>query len=440
MSWNLNLCMQYWDKVLVPFHYFVKPEPQPTLTSTYLRFPFLHLPIDLQLIVFEHCDAPTLFWLMQTCTRTRRSATKLFWENARTDHWYHCADDSLFDHRPRTYTFLQYCPKFAARITNVEIELIRIELYFSEDHRASTATKAKTFWDKLETIFPSVRAVTLTGCTPRQPCPPPPGESDEEYSTIETAVQCAPTHIAIYVAFVPFPGFNCSKPPRNSLWQVPIASKPMWRMLDADWKPTRVLLPDRKWSISPLGDYLTFTRRYHSLSLELRGIEWLMIESYARYAVHGTIHCPHLDCSATYTQRESWQQHLASGHGRFDIIRQSERDHMMELVCYRHTPEFERLSIEARHQRLETQYLEVAKIRRRVGHGWGPPGSEQRRLFEEEFKAQLREESLFAPEEPVPGGRDPTIEAICNLALWFDRTHVYHGCGDSDSGHICYEG
>ncbi|KAH7090626.1 hypothetical protein FB567DRAFT_296318 [Paraphoma chrysanthemicola] len=164
MSWNLNLCVDYRDKVFVPFHYFVKPEPQPTLTSTCVRFPFLRLPIDLQLIVFEHCDAPTLFWLMQTCTSTRRSATKLFWENAHANHWYHCADYSLFEHRPGTRTFLQHCPEFAARITNVEIDLIRIEYFFSEDEGVSTATKAKTFWDRLESIFPSVRAVTLTGC------------------------------------------------------------------------------------------------------------------------------------------------------------------------------------------------------------------------------------------------------------------------------------
>lgn len=87
--------MQYWDKVLVPFHYFVKPEPQLTSPPSRLPFPFLRLPIDLQLIIYEHCDAPTLFQLMRTCSCTRHAATKLFWKNTSTDHCYHCPDNWL---------------------------------------------------------------------------------------------------------------------------------------------------------------------------------------------------------------------------------------------------------------------------------------------------------------------------------------------------------
>jgi hypothetical protein len=445
MSWDLNLCMQHHDKVLVPFHYYGKPKPQFIPPPSPRPFPFCHLPIDLQLIVYEHCDAPTLFQLMRTCSRSRRAATKLFWNNTFTNQWYHCPDYWLFEHRISTYTFASHCSEFALRITNIEIDLIRLELRFEDEgedrderFRASTITKAKEFWAKVERVFPSVKRIVLTGCAPRRN-PPPPGVSDADYVCIETVLAYAPSHAKVYVAFVAFPNLERDRPPRSTLWQVSSRSQPAWQILDSDWKPNRVLLPNRKWTVSPLGDFQIFIRRLHSAILEMRGIEWLMIESYARYAVQDVIHCPRLECPLTFKQKNLWKQHLSeSGHGRFDIRRQSERDPMMQLFCYKHTPEIEKLAIEARQQRLDTQYLDIGKIQRRVGYGWGPPGSEQRRLFEQEFTAQMQEESLYTPEEPVPGGASPAHQFLENLSMWFDRRHVYHGCSDTEDGHICY--
>lgn len=448
MSWDLNLCLEPLEKVLVPFHYFVEPgsrlaiPPSPLLCS----FPFFRLPIDLQLVVYEQCDAPTLFQLMRTSLSTRRLATKLFWENTFPGQWYHCPDYGLFQHRIQTYIFTPHCPKFASRITNIEIDLIRLELQFQEDgegyderFRASTSTKATAFWAKVEKVFPSVKRVVLTGCTPRRLNPPPPGESDGDYTSIEIVVGCAPAHIKVHIAFVAFPNREPDRPPRNTLWRVEGPSA--WCVVDSDWNPTRVLLPERRWTVSPLGDFEIFYRRYSSVLLEASGIKWLMIESYARYAIHGVIHCPRLDCSATYRQRELWKQHLsASGHGRFDVRNQSKEDPMLQLFCYKHTPETEKAAIEARRQRLDSQLLEAAKIQRRVGHGWGPPGSEQRRLFEQEFIAQIKEESLYTPEEPGSNAMSPIEQCLDGLWMWFDRRHVYHGCSGTDEGHICYGG
>jgi hypothetical protein len=444
MHWDLSLCMEHSGKVFVPFHYYGKqlappPAPHP--------FPFFHLPIDVQLIVYEHCDAPTLFHLMRTCSRSRHAATKLFWDNTFTDHWYHCPDYWLFQHRTSTYTFASHCQDFARRITNIEIDLIRLESRFceagadhDEEYRASTVTKAKWFWAEVGRIFPSAKCIVLTGYEPQRPNPPPPGASDKDYRCIETVVACAPAHVNVYIAFVTSPNPERGRRLRNTLWQVPGRSQSAWQILDSDWKPTRVLLPNRKWIVSPLGDLKSFIQLFHSIILEMRGIEWLMIESYVRYAVQDIIHCPYLECPLTFKEKDLWQQHLCeSGHGHFDIRRQSKRDPMKQLFCYKHTPDIEKAAIEARQQRLDAQCLEAAKIQRRVGYGWGPPRSEQRRLFKQEFTAELQKEGVFTAEDLAPGGASPVDYFLKHPSTWSCHGRVYNRCSGAEEGHVCHE-
>ncbi|KAH7402176.1 hypothetical protein DE146DRAFT_652613 [Phaeosphaeria sp. MPI-PUGE-AT-0046c] len=448
MSWDLDVCMQHREKILVPFHKFVKPKSQLSPLPSPCAFPFFRLPIDLQLIVYEHCDEPTLFQLMHTCSRSRHAATKLFWDSTHSNQLYHCPDYHLFEHWTYYHVFESHCPEFALRITDIEIDMVRLEHHFAEDGemhpartRASTIAKAKVFWAKVVRIFPCVQRIVLTGCTPRESNPPPPGTSDEEYACIETVVGYAPAHVKVHIAFVAFPNPQRDRPPRNTLWDVLTRSHHTWRLLDPDWKPTRVLLPNRKWTVSPFGDHQTVNQQLVSSILEMRGIQWLMIESYARYAMQGMIHCPRLDCCMTFEKRDTWKEHLfQSGHNIFDVRSQSRENPMLQLFCYRRTPEAEKLAIEARQWRLEKQCLETARIERRVGYGYGPPGSEQRRLFEQEFRAQLLGESLFAPDERGLGSPNPLDEYMQQtLASSFCRSHVYHRCGSMEDGHICYD-
>jgi hypothetical protein len=112
---------------------------------------------------------------------------------------------------------------------------------------------------------------------------------------------------------------------------------------------------------------------------------------------------------------------------------------MEQLFCYKHTPEIEQRAIEARQYRIEAQNLNAAKAERRVGYAWGPPGSEQRQLFEQKFRAQVKEESLFTPDEPRPGWESADEECLNGLNLCFNRGHVYHTCSGPNKEHICYE-
>lgn len=170
--------------------------------------------------------------------------------------------------------------------------------------------EALDFWGKLSKVFPAVRRVILSGCVPRKTLLSLPllGEAKEKYAVIETVVGCAPPQIVAHVALK---GNKTGRRPRKYvLWQVPSSSEQSWQALDKDWRPTRILLPARKWPASPLGDLMTFTRRNSALVPEIRGLKWLEIESYITYAVDGIIRCPRLYCDAKFSTRNEWSQHI----------------------------------------------------------------------------------------------------------------------------------
>ena len=429
MAWDMDLCMGLFEQVLVPFYYFVKPEPQPQTRP----FRFLDLPVDLQLLVYDHCDAPTLFHLMRTCSRSRGPASKLFWSSK--DHWYHFHRYGMFDFRNGDHIILDHDLEFAHHIKRVEFGIDRLEWRFCDDDKGTIVAKAQDFWTKVGKVFPAVEDVVLVGYSLREP---------SMYSAIGKAVQFAPSHITVLMALETV-GPLGQRRQHYTLYSVPEDLDAKWKVVDEDWTPTRVLLPPRKFPVSPLGDLMTFTRRDSALVLETRGLDWLRLESYVRYAVDGKIHCPRLDCGATFTNRDEWEQHLGDTlngwHGRFEYNgRKSNRGTMYEFLPYKHTPEVERATMEARQQRIDQGHNESRKLQRRVGYGWGPPGSEQRRLFEEQFVAQLKEENLWAPGNITGSIHDGMYGA---LSMYFDRTHIYghgHDCGGPDAEHICYDG
>jgi len=332
--------------------------------------------------VYDHCDGPTLFPLMRTCSRTRGPTSQRFWSCA--DHWYSYGRDFELD--DRDHVVLDHDPKFASLVKRVELGTDRLEWRFRDDDKGRVVAKAQDFWTKVDKLFPAIENLVLCGFSLIRPA---------MYSAIGTAVQGAPSHITVLVA-LQINGLRL--PSKYMLYSVPGNVDATWEVVDEDWAPTRVLLPRRKFPVSPLGDFMTFTLRSATLMLETRGLDWLRIESYARYAVDGNICCPRMGCDAVFSNRVDWENHLKDTrngwHGRFE---RWDRGTIKELLPYMHTPTAEKAAMEARQQRIDHGYDETSKLMRRVGYGWGPPGSEQRRLFDEQFVAQLKEENLWAP-------------------------------------------
>jgi hypothetical protein len=123
---------------------------------------------------------------------------------------------------------------------------------------------------------------------------------------------------------------------------------------------------------------------------EQRGLDWLKLESYARYASNGILHCPRLDCCLTFPDRKLWNAHLKdSEHWRLGLGYGYKDDAMIELCAWKGTPKEELEVLEARQRRIEDGYTRSKTLLRRLGCAWGEEGSEQRRVFNEEFWAQL---------------------------------------------------
>lgn len=421
MAWHMDLHMGYDSQVFIPFHEFVKTQPPRQTTRI---FPFFDLPGDLQLMIYDHCDASTLFHLMRTCSRTRGPASARFWSCP--DHWYNYNKCEVFsggDHVVREHDL-----QFVSLVKRVELGVDRLEWRFCPDNEGSVVAKAQDFWTSLVKVFPAIENVVIRGYFLHEP---------STYSAIRKAVECAPGHITVLVALETG---NIGYPRHYTLYSVPADLNRAWEILDENWTPTRVLLPPRKFPPSSiLGAIITLHRRERALLRDTRGLDWLRIESYARYAVNGKIHCPRMDCDAVFTNREEWEKHLDDypngSHGSFETRWRTNKGSIQELLPYKHTPEAEKAAMEAQQQRIDRGYDETSKLQRRIGYAWGPPGSEQRRFFDEQFVIQLKEENMWEP-----GTVLIDYGLYESLHVMFNRTHIYgHQCNGPDGKHPCYD-
>jgi hypothetical protein len=351
--------------------------------------------------------------------------------NTSESYWYHSDDQELFDHNS-DHPIVRHCPEFAQHITKIELDLGRLEFYFEEIEPpgtwcrkpGSTTVKAQYFWEKVLKAFPLVKRVALTGLSPQRPLPPPPGELDKRYTSIETVIKCAPSQIVVQVSYE---REHLGKPRGHVLCQMAknLKATSTWQVIDEDWTPTRILLPPRKYSGlgSPLGDLLMLKQMYNELYLEVGGFRWLIIESYARYALNGVILCPHLDCDLSFTERSQWKQHLDNTDAKHRGLGPwwGYRIDTTGLLCFKGTPDAEKVAIEARRQRINAICQQAKELQWQIREGYGEEGTEQRRLYEGQFFAQLREENFALPGELRLVSGVPECHWIDSLADFADQ-------------------
>jgi hypothetical protein len=210
-------------------------------------------------------------------------------------------------------------------------------------YNVRTAFKQNTYF--VPVLLQAVQKVVLSGHQPRRPLPPPSGEDYEAYTIMETVLRCAPSPITVNVAYEQ----SFGTPPHYTLWKVSDRCEPVWQVFDEDWCPRRILLPNRKFSGTPLGDLYIYERNFRSMNIEKRGLRWLTIETYARYAFNGVIRCPRLDCDATFAERSQWSKHLDREHHHlgYEDAGNTSAD---ELFWFTGTPDAVKAALEARHQ------------------------------------------------------------------------------------------
>ncbi|KAH6113811.1 hypothetical protein HBI69_129670 [Parastagonospora nodorum] len=426
MTLNPDLCVDHHGRENVPFKYFVRPTilPSSKVSTSFTCFP--QLPVELQLQIYDFCDGSTLFNLMHTCSDIRKEASKRFWTHK--DTWYRCSEDTAFP-RDTQHPIIQYCPDFASRITQVEIDFIRIHMAFPTDEidpiqgpRTTTSDKARAFWARVQSIFPSVRTLVMTGLRSYEGFPLLPSDSEYETSAsvIETVIGYAPSNIRVLVAQEYWRTPNRAEQIVCDLWRVDPDSKSPWQLIQSSWTIRRILLPKRHCPAFPVGTMLEILASNRPSALEQWGLQRLRLESYRRYSPPGSpwrcvASSYDTDCDATFADQNDWEEHIynnAHQHHGFS----KDRLHLFRLC--EHTPSEEKTAIEARCKRFTEDCEEIIALRHKIRDAYGPYDSEERRLFLE---------NLYSDEQPARPAPGECVEEKCTdkctwlelLAHWF---------------------
>ncbi|KAH7345853.1 hypothetical protein BKA66DRAFT_448014 [Pyrenochaeta sp. MPI-SDFR-AT-0127] len=114
----------------------------------------------------------------------------------------------------------------------------------------------------------------------------------------------------------------------------------------------------------------------------MRGLDWLRIESYARYAIDGINHCPSRDCEATFADQGTWKKYrYEMGHDQPEPGLGFEGTHELELLYFEGIPKDEKFAIQARKQWIGKEYQELQQMKNQLKHDRGEAWTEQRRVF-----------------------------------------------------------
>jgi hypothetical protein len=415
MMWDLNLCVNHEQKQLIPFKYLVRPDSPSSPEVSQLFTCFAKLPVEIQLEIFDFCDAATLFQLMHTCASTRIQASKRFWSKHNT--WYSCQDITLFDSFIK-HPIPLFDLSFASQITQIEISIETLSTAFRTEYVAKEefvqhdddddddescepscddneyqrpvilTYKARVFWEKVQTVFPAAQRVVIIGQPWARNVHFYSDESERNYIDVGLAVQQAPAHLDVLIALESPDSGPQELQTSDKLWRVLRDSDPpAWHLVQDVWTPTRVLPPPRKFTNFPLGALLAMVSERSAMDLERRGLHWLTLESYARYPYMNGLQCPSPPCSLIFPNRSTWAQHLSeTTHAR------TPAEALFKLCS--NTPAEERAALVERREWVLKRQQDANAIECRLTEAWSDS-------TEDIFYKQLKDENIFAPGELV---------------------------------------
>jgi hypothetical protein len=367
-------------------------------------FPFLRFPLELQRSVLEFCDLPTLLSLMHTNSHLQLEASSLFWSYAPI--WYHVyATWMLRDGDPP----LSYpedpniCPHFASSIQQIELDCLGINKSFEvfreppywsqplgELENKIVERKLKFMWTKLEAKFPSVKRVAL-----RESHVFPPEHFPVWYATF---IRTAPPHISVLLTTFAKEHEFPQEPANRALYQLRSDSK--FILLKTSWTRHCVLPPRRKIA-DPIGTFLQFdwrrTDRHHMYySLQRR-----RKEAYEKYHFGGSrmkrFKCPAPDCEEWFEKAGDYTRHIEQNLLHFGWNR---REDKMDALFTSPLP----VKIEEKLQAMEAESVKAMHAADNAAYApykdWGKRGvspryEKERRLYEEQFLAQLESDPIF---------------------------------------------
>ncbi|PLB44818.1 hypothetical protein P170DRAFT_512960 [Aspergillus steynii IBT 23096] len=366
MSWDLNLCMKPSETPIVPFFYYVSPQPDQLPSPSLPIEPcdgFFTLPLEIHQMVFELCDPPTLFPLMHTCSYTRRQCSNLFWRSLRNVCFQLEPMDSVWDGQ---FCLLYHCPSFASHVTQIDISL-------NLDQMSSTKDVRQGFWDRIRELFPSVSKVVLT-------CPNHipnllAGDIVTLHAAMALVFNLAPPGIT--------PLITLEELDTTVLWS--IDSQGDWHAAEDPWTPLRVLLPPKKLPPGILSDFIRAWQITSLIFWGQLGLRWLRRETYARFPTNGQIMCPAYNCDHTFRDRQSWRRHIF--RSLHDPVRLWHREY--PLSCAWDTPAEVKTILDARQQRIDRMSKEARALTAGLRHRAGRVETTQHKTFKRELRDQM---------------------------------------------------
>lgn len=350
----------------VPFESFVKPLP-PHLQTKAARdalFPrFARLPVELQLHIVRHCDAPTLWRLMRTTSSLRREATIRFWNHA--DVWYE-VDRRWFESRKGGYRHISdYQKSFWHSVEQIVFLAQRLEWDF-EDGKAlpngmsEIEVKITYFWEMVQNSFPSAKRILLNNYTLHESIPAMGEDSLDDWGILRMLTDGAPKTLDVKLAVGgdqnSFGAFNLIR------WkQIPVASNRWsgWKLLEERiWRPTMNVVEPGGWDLpdGPLRRYETMNHVASCSHLEWRLFRTMVLATHIRCSRGDSFRCPVDDCVFVIESGAHWHSHVSSRHYDVEISWASNTPRaMQDFIEYR--------KARAGHlqQRYEAHWLSIRK-------------------------------------------------------------------------------
>jgi hypothetical protein len=359
---------------------------------------YLKLPREIQLMILEECDPPTLFNLMRTCSNIRSPVERLFWSHR--NPWYYASATWIvratgFPGSP------ELCPEFGKHIEQVELDCWPVALGYwhssllgdidrvlvFEDPVTYNDQAATKFWARFHQVFPAAKRVIISDGIWKTAF----GIHDE----FSALFRMSPPNLSVYLSI------NIqedrSRPKELSLYQW---EANQWKLLHRPWFRTRVL-PPRSDVTGVVGRYQRIEWRAEDLANRYTALRQLRAETYEKYHFGGNRHipfvCPHPGCQEEFKSSGEYLKHLSATVNSHIEGRDSWE--FKFPIKYGFPPLLPK-EVEDQLAALEIEHLRakanLAKERDRLRQEeWGEPASEKRRLYQKKFDTQLENDPVY---------------------------------------------
>ncbi|KAF2675351.1 hypothetical protein BT63DRAFT_436267 [Microthyrium microscopicum] len=356
---------------------------------------YSRLPLEIQWMIVEACDATTLFNLMQVSSSIRIRAKPLFWSHSSV--WYYADINDLPLHK-RQGADKGFDYDFLRQVEQVELVLDDLECWYdyfltpemAQDSRNVVDT-AEIFWRAFHFTFPCVQRIMFS--SPWEALP----SGDINFSTL---LRVAPKHISITWCMDLQP--RLSPAPRRLdryEWRANVA----WVLTDHCWNRHRVFAPKHKVR-GPVGKFQRWDWLEKELKTSTTGLRYLRAEAYENYRFGGQRNlpftCPSPNCQETFERAGEYGAHyhdqLANGkvHDEWWNVAYGEGQ-IKGLSPSGLLPEEVEKYLERLEQRHNEERNRLAELFAELTLDWGEKGSATRAAYEQEFCAQLKYDRIY---------------------------------------------